>query len=492
MSVFRSMLMLFLLYSASLQAAPQKSGETKSAYYIRLASYLNENYAKKAYLASDLPVKLVFEDPFYTLLNGPYPTKEEAKKHLRNILKRYKDAYLIHLQTEKSTQKRTIKQTDTTHSEQTNTSLLQQGITLYNTKRYEEALALFDRVMIFDPQNLRAKLYYTQTLVELGLYDEARKKLHELKESPLYKTEHCKIAMLEDTIRTRQKRHFWQIALETGIGYNDNINLTTDNPYTRYGPYLLQNNTRKTDSRYALATLFLRHRYQNDRFGWTTTLYSYNELFHSAKGNTLNYLNVTSAIDRKFNRQFLSAAVGADTVRLGGEKISDELFFKPAWGIRISTSTRLNCYTQITKNFTRFAPDRDYDKYEAGTLLSWQQGGLKTVLSASAAKYDAKSDKRFDVAKNLSILSLYLKYHLSTHLDATVGIVRESHRYTRRDPVLGYRRKDIKKRWQTQLQRKLTAKSALQLSYEYTRSDANINLYTYKNRVGTLVWKYHF
>ncbi len=491
MSVFKSILMLFL-FSLSLQATPQESGESKSAYYIRLASYLNESYAKKAYLASDLPVMLVFEKPFYTLLNGPYMTKQEAKKVLRNIHKRYKDAYLVYLHTKKSAKEPGKKETDTVHSPQTNPSLMQQGITLYNAKRYEEALALFDRVLIFEPDNLLAKLYYTRTLVKLGLYDEARKKLHELKQSSLYKTKHCTIAMLEDTIRSHQKQHFWHIAFETGIGYNDNVNLTTDNPYTRYGPYLLKNNTHKAKSRYLLANLLLQHRYLNAQFGWTTTLYSYNELFHSAKGNTLNFLQITSAVDRKFNRQFLSAAVGADTTRLGGEKISDELFFKPAWGIRINRSSYLNCYTQITKNFTRFTPDRDYDKYEAGTSFSWQKGRLKTVLSASAAKYDATSNKRYDVAKNLSILALYLKYHLSRRFDATAGFVRESHRYSKLDPVMGYRRKDIKKRWQTQMQRKLTAKSALQLSYEYTKSNANINLYTYKNRIGTLVWKYHF
>ena len=478
-------LFLILMHLNTILSASALKSTTQPRYYVQLGAYKNPDYAKKVVLSTEFPVQIVHEEPFYNVLAGPYDDLTQAKNALAQLRQKYREAYLVKRQTKPYPLKQ---QKVTTQAP----SLWQQALYFYRHGSYEEALALFDRILIENPDLQKAKLYYAKTLFKLKLYREAKNEFLALKQHSLTSDEQKEISRYLNAIDKQNRQKLFQTTLTLGVGFDDNINLTTDRAYTQYGPYLLKNDTNKTESSYAIAALLLSHTYKTPEYTLNTNLYSYNELLHSAEGNDLNFVDLSSGLYKQIAAFNLGIRAGANSIYLDGKHISYDLYTVPSVTYALSKQLQIKLSAGYTNNHTEFADDRDYRRYDTGAQIVYTKEQLTFLSSYQLMRYKAKEEKRYDISKDLSIYTLYMKYRLFKMTDIACKISYEAHRFSTIDPLLGYAREDDKKRLKLTAGRSLSKKATLFINYEHTDSDSNINVYTYTKNLYTVLFQYRF
>jgi len=466
-----------------LSASSPKS--TQPRYYVQLGAYKNPDYAKKVLLSTEFPVQIVHENTFYSVLSGPFKTKEEAKNALYKLRQKFDEAYIVQRAV---TPKNSIK----TAYVNRQSPLFRQALYHYQHKSYEEALALFDRILIETPNNIQAKRYYAKTLLKLQMPNEAKKEFLALKKMDLTQQDREEVDHYLQHLNRLSQKNFIRSTLMFGVGYDDNINLATQREYTQYGPYLLKNDTNKTNSSYAIASLAINHTYKAEHFSIQSLLYNYNEILHSADGNDLNFIDLSSGIYKQLSAFNLSIRVGANTTYLDGKHISYDLYTNPVLTYMPSKYLQLKFATTYTDNHTQFEAYRDYRRYDTSAQLMYVKNRTTLLGSIQAMYYRAKEDKRYDVSKDLYIYTLYAKYKLDKTLHLASKLSYEAHRFTKTDPLLGYKREDDKKRLKLTAGKSLSQKATLFLNYEYTDSDSNVNVYAYSKNLYTVLFQYRF
>jgi len=287
---------------------------SEKKYYVKVAAFTNQENARKIELSTEFPTQMMMMDKYYSILSQSYDSKSEAQKALTKIQKKFSDAYIITLyKNQQPIQKPVIEKKSTHYA---------QGLYYYKNKQYEEALAAFDRAIIQNPFDIHAKRYYAYTLYNLHFYKEAKKEFHTLLEQSLDTNIKQEIKSYLTQIERKYKKHFYFSSLTVGIGHTDNINLNTDLEITQYGPYALINDTNQTKSTYAVTALTLSHQYKGTYFDLYSRLYNYNELFHTAKGNDLHYLDISSSIIKRYQKFSFIMPLGYNIALLDQHTIS--------------------------------------------------------------------------------------------------------------------------------------------------------------------------
>ncbi len=461
---------------------PQKSAQPH--YFIKIGAYKIAANAEATVAKADMPLQIIRMRDYYSVVSPPYTTLAHARTQLQSVRQAYPDAYIVTLYRHTSAPQ--IPEDDT------QTTRMRQGIDAFDAKRYEEALATFDRLLIETPENRRAQLYYARSLYALQLFTEAREAFRKLSKTDLSRGDAHVVAKYLDAIEKGRKKHTFSVTLSAGIGYDDNINLNPDRNTTRYGPYTLINDTTKTASRYGILACTLADSYKAEHFTLYTRLYSYNELLHSAKGNDLNFLDLSTTLIREDGRRTLLLPVGINGVYLGGRYISRNLYTAPALHYRLSPLWQARLHATLQDNHTAFARYRDYTLYGSGIGLHYAASRFYAGADIRWQHYAAKSRKRYDVDQNVMRYRLYGRFDYRRYLYLAADLGLERHRYGDLDPVMGYHRHDDKKRLSLTLGKTVTKRSLLESTYTYTDNDANINTFAYKKNNFTLLYRYQY
>ncbi len=467
------------LFSAQYVMKEDKN-HPKADYFIKIAALNSTKEAKIVSAAADFPTQIIFMRDYYSVVSKSFDSKKDAHKFLLKIKKRYKNAYIITLYKDIS-EKRT--------KALFTTSVFQNALTLYKNKQYEEALALFDRILIEDPSNKKAALYYAKTLYKLKLYKEAKIKFYELLNYSQNKQE---INKYIKNIEKSQKKHFFKTTLTVGGGYDDNINLNSDKETTKYGSYILQNDTHKTKSSYAVASFLLQHIYKADSYNIENSFYSYNELFHTAKGNDLNYLDFSTALSKTYGNLAFIFPVGLNYILLDSKTVSYNIYSVPQIRYFIDKKILSTFYATINDNYTKFAENRDYISYGGGIKIKYLKDNLSVLTDISVEKFDEKQSIRYDINKNLARFTIYGRYAIFTNLYFGAILSYENHSYRDLDSAMGYKREDDKNSLAVLLSKDITKNSSISTMCKHIHSRSNINVFDYKKNNCSFEYKYRF
>ncbi len=477
---------------AQTRYSPTQSGGAKPAFFVKTAAFAHYDNAVRMHSKSKLPLQIVRLKKYYCLLSPPFTSLSEAQKWRKRASKTFTDAYVIKLYT--NAVPKTIHVSPVpkaTAQQQPTRTPFAQGVALYKQKAYEDALALFDRILISDSENIGARFYYAKTLYQLHLLDEAKKAfttLSKVEENPAIRKA---VREYLEKIARQRKKHFVNAAVTAGIGYDDNVNLNTDYGTTRYGPYMLINDTNKTKSTYAIGAFSLTHRYDAAAFSVLSALYSYNEFFHTAEGNDLNYLDLSTALLKKYGRFSLILPVGANAAYLAGDAISYNLYTAPSLSATLGKNYRLSLHTVLTDNFTQFAKDRDYIMLGGGLGLRKQIRKSYWGVDARIAYYREKShSSRYDINRDLLATMLYGRYYLYHTLYFDMACHYDKASYRDLDSVLGYRREDDKSRYTVTLGNEFGKTAVLSATYSHTENHSNVHAFSYKKNNVALQYRY--
>jgi hypothetical protein len=490
-AVFR---VVYILLLSTLLCAQQSrwrvepASSAKPYYFVKTGAYLNPENARKSLLSSEFPLFILRMKEYYSLLTPPMQNIGQARVKLRSIRNKHPDAYIITLY--KATPASSAHELKPPAS--WSTSLMKEGITAYRKGVYEEALALFDRVLIEHPDDTDAQFWYAKTLYQLKFYKEAKELFAKLQKEAITPAQRAEISGYLAKISHKLSRNSFSGWIALGTGYDNNINLTTDKETTQYGPYLLQNDTHKTKSHFTTAELALTHRYTSKGFTLLNRFYSYNELMHTARGNDLNYLDLSSSLIKRYGNTTLLVPVGANILLMEGDTVSYNFYTNPALLYQATDKLQLRTRLLLNDNHTEFAKKRDYFLLGGGAGIRYRLARFTGDLSGAYQRYDAKESGRYDVSKDLGRTRLYLQYRLASALTLRVGSSYEREHYRDLDPVMGYKREDTKRYYQLSATGDISQKSRLTASWQYTRNHSNINTFSYSRQNYNLACQYRF
>ena len=486
-----SFTILLFAYDKTINVSITPIKNSQTHYFVKIASYLNESGARKKALSLEFPTNIIFLKRYYSLLSQSFSSKKEAKQFLQRIKHKFSDAYIIKLYQplSKPIKPKTLQKISTPEKQK---NIYKQALTYYNGKAYEDALVLFDRILIETPTNANAKYYYAKTLYKLGFLQESAKSFSELKKINLNtKVEKSINTYLKD-IEHKTKRNFFTATLSYGIGHDDNINLNTDKSFTQYGPYLLQNDTNKTKSSYGILSLNISHHYKAKSFDLISNLYTYNELAHSAKGNDLNYIDMSSAIMKNKNNFTWMLPIGYNRIYLDDKLISYNFYTHPS--IRYTITKKLNTtfFANYTDNHTKYAPDRDYHILGGGIGIRYKSKKSTSLFNINLQRYTKKESTRYDINKNQIDYMLWEEYQIFNTLYLGTNVAYSTHDYRDLDPVMGYKRKDKRTLYALWIRKSVDKKTAIKAEFQHTINSSDINLYSYHKNNYTINYQHIF
>ncbi len=482
--------LLLCLYADINDYSLEKNEFSKEKYFVKFAAFKKFEGAQKVQHSFDFSTNIIHLGKYYSVLSDEFKTYSKAKIFCNQIKKDHKGVYIIKLYTKvKELQK--IKQ-PVIVQKAIPPNKLQKATAFYNAKRYEEALMAFDRILIENPRDTRAKFYYATTLYRLTLYKEARDEFNQLLNLPLEDSSKKEVKKYLIALDKKQKRHFFNSWIGFGVGYDDNINLNTVDKTIKYGSLILNNDTNKTNSTYALASFSLSHRYKADTFNLYTTFYTYNEFFHSVNGNDLNFFDLSTAIVKKYKKFIFSLPIGFNSSYIDAKTVGYNLYTSPT--ISYLFSKKLNMYTQISflDNTTKIVKNRDHKLLGGGVGIRYNGNKFLGQIGASLQNVTAKNDVRLDVSRDDFRYFAYGKYYIFTTLYLGANLSLENSKYNNLDTVMGYKREDDRFSSSLIIGKEIYKSVLLNLRYQYTKNDSNINTYSYQTNNYMLECKYKF
>ncbi len=466
----------------------QKEDLTQGKYFIKFAACSDIENTRKIQLTTDFPTQIIHMRDYYSLISNEFQNRDKAKIAWKEIKKTHKDAYIFQLYKKQ----RSIKPLPTPLKLGTGLNKYQKAITLYNAKKYEEALMEFDMILIDTPNDLNAQIYYAKTLYKLSLFKEAKKEFKLLLQTPLDNHTKKEIQSYLTNIEKMRKRSFFNASVEIGIGHDDNINLTTNSKTTHYGPYTLINDTNKTDSTYGMASLSLAHRYIGNFFNIYSSLYNYNEFAHTADGNDLNFVDISSGIGKSYKNFTLFLPIGFNISYLDGDKIGYNLYTNPNLTYTINKALKAYVQTSYLNNTTKFSKNRDYSAVGGGFGIRYNIDKFKSVIGVNIQNFTAKKDLRFDI--NKEVLSTFAngKYYFTKRFYAGANLYFKKDSYSDLDEVMGYKREDKIVRYGLFTGQDISKNTMLNLQYQHTKNDSNVNAFSYEKNNYAVEYKYKF
>ena len=462
----------------------------ETLYFVKIGAYTQESNALAKQHAATIPTHIRNLGKYYSVLSSGSPDLAKTKGLLRKLKSTYKDAYIISL----SKQPEVITKPDpvTIKAPQRELSAYEKGVRFYHDKHYEEALVFFDRVLIDDEEDINALMFYAKTLYLLEIKDEAKKSFETLLTKALSSKQTEEVKRYLKSIESQEKKHFFKTTLSIGVGYDDNVNLTTDSKTTTYGPLTLINDTNKTNSTFGIASLTLAHRYKAESFDVISTLYSYNELLHSAKGNDLNYVDFSTGVRKHLGDWTLWLPLGANISYLDGENVGHNFYTSPAISYHLNkqwTSTLQATYLDNTSSYMRV---KDYIMMSSTWGLRYQQMHFMFGGGVGYQDLSLKKSYRYDMDKKALNSHLFGRYTFSKSqfIAGNIAYVKDDYDYA--DPTMGYAREDKILHFGLSFGQKIGENTLLQLGLMRVENDSNVNAYAYKKNSYKLQYNYTF
>ncbi len=473
--------------------------EITTNYTIKLATYKNPNNAKVEQEYLPFETFIIKKNGYLGLYSGQYISVQEARKELKELQKIHPDAFIIKtfsLQQSPETQKiakitnlapkKTVVKKAPKPKQKSNFSIAKK---LFSQKKYESALAMYNRELIENPNNHVARLEYARCLYQLKLYENAKEEFQKVLATNPPPNVQKNIYMFLN--KMKKSKHRFSGTISAGVSYDDNLYYNTYLETTRYAGLELQNNTKKTKDSYENIDLLLKHQYNNENFKWENCFYSYNEFYNKESNNNLNFLNISSIISRRFNSIYVNLPIGFSNIWIDGKNNSNNAYIQPSITFNIAKRTNIAISTSYVDNNSKEDKERSHTKKGAKISMIKLFDRLSTNASIQFEKTEKKEGKRFDISKEQLQYAGGVSYKFLQNSFMNINYYYEKDQYTDIDNALGYQREDNKNIILLSIKQAIK-NGSLYINYTHTDNDSNINTYSYKKNSYKLGYGYEF
>ena len=366
------------------------------------------------------------------------------------------------------------------------------GMRYFHENQFKEALNAYERVLIEDDNDQRARLELARTYMALGMYNLAYNEFQTvLKTNPPQEVVE-KIEIFLEIIERAQSRTRLFVAFKIGGGYDTNINTkssfaeqiayyqseTNNSPFIDYDA-LAQEQVGDT---YLNESIYLAHQYdigRKDGFVIQSSLFYLNQNNNNYKESEYSYAKVESGLGYKGEWLSFDTPVFADGVALAKEPLFYTYGLKPKLTLNLHEDFILQGEMQYKQN--KFLKE-SYTPYNLASLSSnlslslFQTITLMLNGGKESASYSSDTlfvDKQFlGVTLGYGFALERLSFNLFTTYTDTLY---DDSAYTN-----GAQRLDQNLKVDTNLSFKLFRPLLLSLVYNYTYNLSNYLLSDYK------------
>ncbi|MEA1923215.1 MAG: surface lipoprotein assembly modifier [Pseudomonadota bacterium] len=354
-------------------------------------------------------------------------------------------------------------------------------------KLYDQAAAAYERILIIDPNHIKARLNLGIAFYRLEAYTLAENELNKLASSESSNPFTLKAQDYLNQIRQKKSSHQWRGALSLGYIYDSNVNTAPDEDFIDSvdGSYPLSKDTREISDWGITAGLKLSHDWdfgERGGFGWKNSLEINNYIYNDESDSNINMFSLASGLVYSEKNYFkLLLPLTFEYLDYGSEP-----FFR-TFGVM----PRLDLYHTdwfLTRLYATLQyQNYNWDKRRDGTygylgvmprfywvdgkyMLQWRLGyEYKWAREDFKAFQGPRSELQF-----LTRFNNWLRYSLLFEY--------RTRRYDERDPYYPKTRDEDRYKIETKFTLLLPWQLRTNLSFDYTSKDANLKAYSFRRK----------
>jgi tetratricopeptide (TPR) repeat protein len=356
------------------------------------------------------------------------------------------------------------------------------GLSAYETKRYETALAAFERCQMLNPQNGRYAYEMGRTYYALGMHEDAERELQPLREDPsLSESDRHTIRSYLAVIDQRRQKSFFTATLSAGVMYDSNVN---------YGPlddsfYTPNSKPEMSDFGYDVH-LGAEHLYdigEKNGYQVRNRIALFNREYDTLEEYDVTYLSYAPTLLYQSGQTLCTLTASLDHMWLHHESYLNVYSILPAMVYELDEKSRLITYVRYhRKYFLRSADEaKDADNYEFSLGYRHTLPTAYWMIRAGADR-ERKTDSntpRIDVDFNRYRLNAEYAAQLSPTLSAKGEAEIHTRAYRDHFTVFGNTREDNGYKAGVSLTHKFTPTMYAEAKATYERTWSNQSVYAY-------------
>jgi hypothetical protein len=367
------------------------------------------------------------------------------------------------------------------------------GRSALETKRYEKAIAAFEKVLILQPSHTRTKLELARAYYEIGQYDEAKRLLISAKEDPnLPPNVKKSVDNLLQTIAMKNKEAVINGFLMIGLNYDSNV--YADTGETQFGVPLFNINVtgnKQKGDYYNSNILGVNHIKDIGDVGswvWKSTGLVLNNNYRRYTDKNLFGLGITTG-PSYFGKDYeLYFPFSATKIWQGGDQYVNDISQGARWTRKVDSTFIFSAGYKYSRVFYENPNSHQDYKEHAFTLSATKFFTPKWNVALGAKLSDSKGT-RLQVATEGNTGdsetegSINTTYQATDKLSFTAGALFRNQNYHEIDVFFGNTREDRYQSYSLSSLYSITKSSSIKASVADIQNNSNHGPYDYDKTV---------
>lgn len=374
------------------------------------------------------------------------------------------------------------------------------GRSAYETKRYDMALSAYDRILISEPNNNRVRLEVAQTYMMMKMYTQSIAEFELALESKLPSLVRKRVEANIKMMKSKQKKHFFNITALLGLIYDSNINATPEaGAFDIYSPSLnatvtLNNNGEEEGATIVQFATIASYKYKiedNLFINSTITPMMLKYINHKEKDLHALSLSFTPTLYQKSDKYEFGFIY--DHIYLGHKGYQKNFYVKPKYSkvldkkLLFESSLKAGRINYISES------EKDANSLQLENRLKYssENAGLFS-FGLDLGKDIEINDSRTDISKDFYGVSLSNSYDFLDGYSVKTSISYKNILYRDKDINFLSRREDKKSDYSISLQKMLMDNSLINIGSTFTNNTSNHESFDYDKYTLNLNFIYSF
>lgn len=373
-------------------------------------------------------------------------------------------------------------------------------------QRYEEAINAFDRVLISEPDHVRARYEMARCYFLLKSYDYAEEHFRAVLKMRVPAEVRSSSERYMAMIDSFKHRHRFSIALLGGVGYDSNVYNSTDDYIISPGtviniggfPFVLDGRKGETQSDYTHTEMLqLGYSYDIGDIGglvWQNSLTAYSLNYFDKTENNILYGSLTTGLRYRTDNSRVYGAQGFyDRVYVDREGYTTTQGFKANY-MRVISSIGDMIDIGATVGKKNYDDDKERDATIAELTGGWQRYGNSKAYGVSLSTGSESKAERINSNRNYYSISGFYSYNFTESMVGTAQLSARSTDYKgeyMNERLAVVQRTDTLAAVSLSAAYRFTPSLRLNGSYGYQANDSNSKPFEWtKHQVGiNLLWQ---
>ncbi len=370
------------------------------------------------------------------------------------------------------------------------------GMAAFEIGRYEAAAAAFERVLIANPQALRARLELGRTLFQLKSYVLAREEFRKVLAAnpPPQVAENIRRFMA--VLDTEMSPHKFSGRIGVGLMYDSNVatSPSSDLVETTIGDFTLTADSLPQEDGAGVVQFMLNHFYdmgQQGGFIWQDTLSTYHTRYSTETDYDLDVFSIQTGLGHLTPQRQVNIPLTYDWIHLDNQTYARYLGVAPSYGRVLSENTNLTLTARLQKRKYPDQEDRDSRYWKLELTPRWLAKDGSQLFQGTAAYTHEQARESYESQEGWEF-SLGFMQQLPLQITMYLQQSWSGTDYQKAQALFDDPREEDQRRTTLNLSKRFNPRLSLSLSGSYTRNHSNIGLYDYERTQVTLLTSYEF